>query len=260
MNAVRRLKLVVAYDGGPFAGWQSQKGGNTVQDLLEAAFADVGGQTVRVHGAGRTDAGVHALAQCAHADVESRLAAETWTAALNASLPPAIRVVRSGYVGGEFHARFSARGKLYRYRIWNDRYLSPFEQGRAWHVALPLDVDVLKREAAEFVGRHDFAGFAANRGKSRRADSSADEAEQSTMRTIQSVRVRRTGKSITLEIRGDGFLYKMVRLMVGALVRVASGRSPRGEIATRLADPTLKSEGARNVAPACGLYLVRVLY
>ena len=251
MNAPARLKLVVAYDGGPFAGWQSQAGGNTIQDLLEAAFAQVCGEAVRVHGAGRTDAGVHALAQCAHADVPARSwVPEKWLAALNASLPPEIRVLRASYVISDFHARFSARGKLYRYRIWNDRYLLPFEQGRAWHVPSDLDTAMLEREAAQFIGTHDFAGFAANRGKR----------EEDTVRTIHSARVRQSGKCVTLEFAGDGFLYKMVRLMVGALVRCAIGRAERGEIAQRLRNPEATSATARNVAPACGLYLVRVLY
>ena len=261
MTSPRRLKFIVSYDGRPFAGWQSQRGGNTVQDVLEAAFAQVGSERVRVHGAGRTDAGVHALAQCAHADVVSRLTPETWMAALNASLPTAIRVVQCAYVRSDFHARFSATGKLYRYRIWNDRYLSPFEDGRAWHVARPLDLVLLQREAAEFVGTHDFAGFTANRGKSaRKPHRAAYDFEQSTVRTIHSVRVRRAGKCLTLDFRGDGFLYKMVRLMVGALVGAATGRAQAGEIATRLAEPASTSSAARNVAPAHGLYLVRVFY
>src|SRR3954467_10774737 len=120
-----RLKFTVAYDGTPFAGWQSQANGNTIQDILERAFADVAGEEIRVHGSGRTDAGVHALAQSAHVDVpSSRLKPEIWTAALNASLPSEIRVVRCAYAAAKFHARFDATGKLYRYRIWNDRYLS----------------------------------------------------------------------------------------------------------------------------------------
>jgi tRNA pseudouridine38-40 synthase len=262
VKAARRLKLIVAYDGRPFAGWQSQANANAVQDVLEAAFARVAGAAVRVHGAGRTDAGVHALAQCAHADIETRrLTPDTWIAALNASLPTAIRVVRCAFVSDAFHARFSARGKLYRYRIWNERYLSPFEEGRAWHVRTPLDLCALQRDSADFAGRHDFAGFAANRGKSaRRTDSSRGEPEQSTVRTIHSVRVRRRGALITLEFAGDGFLYKMVRLMVGALVRSASGRAASGEIPHRLAQPGASKGGARAAAPACGLYLVRVLY
>ena len=114
----QRLKLIVAYDGAPFAGWQSQSHGNTIQDHLERAFERVVGKPVRVHGAGRTDAGVHALAQCAHADVNKALAPERWMEALNALLPPTIRVLRCRYVSTDFHARLSAKGKIYRYRIW----------------------------------------------------------------------------------------------------------------------------------------------
>ncbi|MFL6596302.1 MAG: tRNA pseudouridine(38-40) synthase TruA [Chthoniobacterales bacterium] len=246
-----RLKFIVAYDGTPFAGWQSQANGNTIQDVLERAFADVAGERIRVHGSGRTDAGVHALAQCAHVDVPSRqLKPGIWTAALNASLPAEIRVVRCAYVGAKFHARFDATGKLYRYRIWNDRYLSPFEIGRAWHVANQIDVERFTREAQQFLGRHDFAAFAANRGH----------AVEDTVRTITSALVRKSGKCITLEFRGDGFLYKMVRMMVGALVRSARHESTAGEIRERLRNPRSAKSPARPAAPACGLYLVRVFY
>lgn len=247
----RRLKFIVAYEGGPFAGWQSQANGNTVQDLLERAFAKVAGESIRVHGSGRTDAGVHALAQCAHVDVPSRqLKPETWTAALNASLPREIRIVRCAYTRNDFHARFDAKGKLYRYRIWNDRYLSPFEINRAWHVPFPIDLKRFTREAAQFLGRHDFAGFAANRGKP----------ETDTIRTIDLARVRRAGKCITLEFAGDGFLYKMVRLMAGALVRSARDAALADEIHDRLVNPKRTKASARPAAPAHGLYLVRVFY
>lgn len=246
-----RLKFIVAYDGRPFAGWQSQAGGNTIQDVLETAFAQVTGTSLRVHGAGRTDAGVHALAQSAHADVPSNsLPAETWIAALNASLPPTIRIVRCRYVKADFHARFDATGKLYRYRIWNDRYLSPFEEGRAWHVPGPLDHTFLAQEAQRFLGRHDFAGFAANRGH----------VVIDTVRTITAARVRRSGKCLVLEFAGDGFLYKMVRLMVGALVRAAREEKTRDEIRIRLAQPRDNRFRARPAAPAQGLYLIRVSY
>jgi tRNA pseudouridine38-40 synthase len=244
----RRLKLILAYDGAPFAGWQSQSHRNTMQDHLERAFERVTGEAVRVHGAGRTDAGVHALAQCAHVDVLKFLAADRWIKALNASLPPAIRVLSCRYVSKDFHARLSAKGKIYRYRIWTAPVLPPFEYGRAWHVARPLNLKVLKSAAKHFVGRHDFVSFAANRGKP----------EKSTVRTINSVRVRQKGPCITVEFNGDGFLYKMVRLMVGALVKCALGKMRIEEITSRLHSGKLGS--GRFVAPAEGLYLVRVRY
>jgi tRNA pseudouridine38-40 synthase len=244
----RRLKLIVAYDGTPFAGWQSQSHRNTVQDHLERAFERVTGGTVRIHGAGRTDAGVHALAQCAHVDVSKFLPTDQWIKALNALLPYSIRVLRCRYVSKDFHARLSAKGKIYRYRIWTATILSPFECRRAWHIAQPLDLKILKSAAKQFVGTHDFAAFAANRGKP----------EKSTTRTINSVRVRKKGPCVAIEFDGNGFLYKMVRLMVGALVKCALGKMRIEEITSRLHSGKLSS--ARFAAPAEGLYLVRVRY
>jgi len=244
----RRLKLIIAYDGAPFAGWQSQSHRNTVQDHFERAFERVAGGAVRVHGAGRTDAGVHALAQCAHADVLKFLPADRWIKALNALLPSATRVLRCRYVSQDFHARFSTKGKIYRYRIWTAPILPPFEYRRAWHIAQPLDINILKSAAKHFVGTHDFAGFAANRGKP----------EKSTIRTINSVRVRQKGPCISIEFDGDGFLYKMVRFMVGALVKCAIGKMHVEDITVRL--KSSEPGSARFAAPAEGLFLVRVRY
>jgi len=241
--------MIIAYDGRGFAGWQSQSHRNTIQDHLERAFERVGGKPVRVHGAGRTDAGVHALAQCAHVDLpDERFSAARWTKALNALLPPAIRVLRCRYVSKDFHARLSAKGKLYRYRIWAGPVLPPFEYGRAWHVASPLDLDVLKMSAKRFVGTYDFAGFAANRGKR----------EKSTIRTIYSVCVARNGPCVTIDFDGDGFLYKMVRLIVGSLVQCGLGKLCIEDVTARLASGQLGP--ARFAAPAEGLLLVRVRY
>jgi tRNA pseudouridine38-40 synthase len=256
----RKLKIIVGYDGALFAGWQSQSHRNTVQDHLERAFERIIGKAVRVHGAGRTDAGVHALAQGAHVDVENKCFALTrWREALNALLPPAIRVLRCRYVSDDFHARLSARGKIYRYRIWTAPVLPPFEYRRAWHIARPLDLKTLNSAAKCFVGTHDFAIFAANRGKSaNRTDSSRGEPERSTIRTIHSVRVRQKGPCLTIEFDGDGFLYKMVRLMVGALVKCALGKMRIEEISARLKSRELGLP--RFAAPAEGLFLVRVRY
>ena len=245
----QRLKLTVAYDGAAFAGWQSQAHRNTVQDTLEHAFQKISGTRIRVHGAGRTDAGVHALAQCAHVDLpDRRLSLERWTKALNSTLSPAIRILRCQFMPQNFHARFSATGKLYRYRIWAAPILPPLEFGRAWHISSPLDVDLLKTAGKKFVGTHDFAAFAANRGKK----------EQDTMRTIWSVQIRRSGPRIAIEIAGDGFLYKMVRLMVGAMTQVALNKMNVDEIVARL--KAGHANGSRFVAPAKGLYLVKIWY
>lgn len=245
----RRLKLILAYDGAPFAGWQSQSHRNTVQDHLERAFERVTGVSVRVHGAGRTDAGAHALAQCAHVDLSEKfLPPQRWVAALNALLPPAIRVLRSRYVSNDFHARLSAKGKIYRYRIWTTPVLPPLEYNRAWDLARPLDLKVLKTAAKYFVGTHDFVGFAANRGQP----------ERNTVRTINSVRVLQKGSCLAIQFDGNGFLYKMVRLLVGALVECALGKMRSEEIRSRLHSAKISS--ARVAAPAEGLYLVRVRY
>ena len=243
-----RLKLTLAYDGGPFGGWQSQAHGNTVQDHLEKAIRRVVGKTVRVHGAGRTDAGVHALGQCAHIDLPNRTRLPNeWSRTLNALLPAQIRVIRARYVSDKFHARFSAKAKTYRYRIWAGPILPPFEIGRVWHVTAPLDFQRLGSAAKLFAGKHDFAAFAANRGKS----------ETSTERTIHLVRTKKTASLTTIEFEGDGFLYKMVRLMVGAIVECASGKISAQTISNRLSSPSVTNT-ARMVAPAAGLILVRI--
>jgi tRNA pseudouridine38-40 synthase len=245
----QRLKLIVAYDGAPFAGWQSQKHHNTIQDQLECAFRRIGGDDLRVHGAGRTDAGVHALAQCAHVDVpDRRLTAERWRNALNAVLPATIRILRCRYVSPDFHARFSAKGKTYRYRIWTGPVLPPLELNRVWYMPISLDVDLIRAAGKPVVGKHDFAAFAANRGKK----------EENTVRTISSLEIRKRGPDLTIEVTGDGFLYKMVRIIVGAMVRVAMGKMEVREIISGLESG--ESTNVHSVAPSCGLYLMKVWY
>lgn len=251
-EAQERLKLTIAYDGRPFSGWQSQPDANGVQDHIEAAFLSVGGIKLRIHGSGRTDAGVHATGQIAHADVpRGKLSLATWQSALNANLPAGIRVIRATRVrGGEdgFHARFSAQGKRYVYRIWNAPYMHPLEIGRAWYVPRSLDRGLLRKAAAMLVGRHDFARFTANRGQK----------ETDTVRTIRQVTVRSRGPLITLTFEGDGFLYKMVRLLTGTIVRVAEGRAPLSFIGDLLS-PQVRAR-THFMAVAEGLYLTRVLY
>ena len=246
-----RLKLIVSYDGGSFAGWQSQTSGNTIQDQLEKAFRHICSVDVRVHGAGRTDAGVHALAQCAHVDLpQRRYSTERWISALNGVLPPAIRIMRCSFVPESFHARFSARAKTYRYRVWHAAVLPPFESGRAWHVINPLDLQAMSSAASDFCGQHDFRSFAANRGSP----------ETDPVRTIHAVRLRRAGACVAIEFEGDGFLYKMVRMMVGTLVRIGLGKASRQEIKARLKSPRKMITQGREAAPAAGLFLIRVRY
>jgi tRNA pseudouridine38-40 synthase len=249
MSDLLRLKLLLAYDGRAFRGWQSQAGGDGVQDRLERAFVRVGGERAVVHGSGRTDAGVHALGQVAHADVpRAFLPPAKWHAALNANLPPEVRVLRCTRARADFHARFQARGKTYLYRIHAAPIFPPLEIGRAWHVPGPLDLAVLRACARMLTGTHDFAGFAANRGHP----------PTSTIRTLREIHLTSRGPLLTLRFTGDGFLYKMVRLLTGTLIRCAAGRMDPGEI-----DRFLAGGGQPKThfqAPAEGLYLARVLY
>lgn len=244
-----RLKLLIAYDGRKFRGWQSQATRDGVQDFLEKALAQLVGKRVVVHGLGRTDAGVHALAQIAHIDVPSgRVPLAKWASAINACLPHEIRVLRATRAAPGFHARFDAAGKIYTYRIWADPILHPMEIGRAWFMPVPLDFARLRGAAQSFVGTHDFASFAANRGQ----------LERGTVRTIRTIRVVKRGPLITLRFEGSGFLYKMVRLLTGTLVRVAQGRLEPAFIQELLAAPGKRKTSF--AAPAEGLYLTRVLY
>ena len=244
-----RLKILIAYDGRKFRGWQSQATRDGVQDFLEKALAQIVGTRVVVHGSGRTDAGVHALGQVAHIDVpRDRVPLAKWATALNACLPHEIRVLRATRAKPKFHARFDASGKIYTYRIWADPIFHPMDIGRAWFMPVPMDATLLNETAQLLTGTHDFASFAANRRQP----------ERGTVRTINSIRVVKRGSLIALRFEGGGFLYKMVRLLTGTLVRVAQGRLEPAFIRQLLAEPGKRK--TNYAAPAEGLYLTRVLY
>jgi tRNA pseudouridine38-40 synthase len=242
-----RLRLTIAYDGGPYTGWQSQSAGNAVQDFLEQAFWKVAGTRMVVHGSGRTDAGVHALGQCAHVEVLDDRGPIEWRRALNVNLPQTIRVLKATRAAGDFHARFSAKGKVYRYLVCNRPVLPPLELGRVWHVPQALDLATLQRAAALFTGRHDFGAFSANRG----------EAFRETVRTIRKIDLSSRAGLIILTFEGDGFLYRMVRMMTAAMIRAAQHREDLESLRARLETGAPKWN---HVAPAEGLYLVKVLY
>jgi tRNA pseudouridine38-40 synthase len=244
-----RLKLTVAYDGRPFSGWQSQPNENGIQDHLKRAFSQLVPSPVRIHGAGRTDSGVHALGQVAHVDVpRQKMRPSTWISAVNAHLPGEIRLIRCQPISTEFHAQYSAIGKIYRYRIWNTAVYHPMEIGRSWHVPQCLDFDLLQAASDQLTGTHDFASFAANRGK----------ASEPTTRTIEQIRVVRRKELVALEFDGNGFLYRMVRMLTGALVRVASKRADLKWITELLTQPGKNKTNC--TAPATGLYLIKVRY
>jgi tRNA pseudouridine38-40 synthase len=246
LDSTQRFKLLIAYDGAPFLGWQSQVGGNTVQDVLEAALIKLCGKRIPLHGSGRTDTGVHAWGQVAHFELESSPRKIDWRNALNAHLPPSIRVMECSPVPQDFHARFSAIGKIYTYRICNGPVQDPFEFGRSWHLPAQIDYAMLAQCCAQLAGTHDFGGFAANRGKP----------ELSTVRTVSRIEPRREGPMITIVFEGTGFLYKMVRLLTGSIMRCAQHRAGP-EWLREILECKRKSSFA---APAHGLYLTRVLY
>jgi tRNA pseudouridine38-40 synthase len=244
---VPSFKITLAYDGGPFVGWQRQASGTSVQGLIEEALRELDDRDVSVAGAGRTDAGVHAMAQVASFTLTRDVEADVIVRALNAKLPPEIRVLTAADVPASFHARFHAVAKAYRYRLWNADVLNPFERAYAWHVFGPLDVGAMA-EAARFVeGRHDFAAFQGTGGKLR------------TERMIlRSTVTASNGGLITYDVTGDGFLRHMVRSIVGTLIEVGRGRQRPEWIRDVIASRD-RAEAGRT-APAHGLFLVRVDY
>jgi tRNA pseudouridine38-40 synthase len=250
MNPVR-LRLVVAYDGTRFQGWQTQKVGQGVQELVERALRDLFPGAGPLHGSSRTDTGVHALGLVAHVDIppaEARIPPRKLVLALNAHLPEDIRIQSATRARPGFHARFQAVRKEYRYRVWNAPAMNPLLRTQAWHVPRRLDLRAMRTAAAHFVGRHDFASFTANPGYAR-----AD-----THRTLFRCDVRRGGAEVRIVIEGDGFLYKMCRGIAGTLVQVGLGRLAPEEIPAILGRHDRRAAGM--TAPALGLVLWRVSY
>ena len=244
---MRTLKITLAYDGTRFVGWQRQAEGESIQGLLEDALARFEGAPVTAHGAGRTDAGVHALRQVASARVTFTHDARTLTRAVNAHLPPEIRVVSVEDVEQSFHARFSARAKTYRYQIRNAAVADPFDRAFVWHLAEPLAQGAMAEAAAMLVGTHDFAAFR-----------SAGSEVSSSVRTIWRSEWRSNGDLLTYEVSGDGFLRHMVRALVGTLVEIGRGWRQPADIAALLSGASRADAGP--TAPPQGLFLVSVDY
>jgi len=246
-----KFKLTIAYDGTGYEGWQVQKIGTGVQEKIESALTKLFPSHPRLHSSSRTDTGVHALGMVAHFEVpaeESRMNGRKLALALNAWLPADIRVVAAARVEHEFHARFDATGKQYRYFVWNHTAMNPLLRHSAWHVPRPLNLRAMQSAGELFEGRHDFKSFAANPGYAR----------ASTVRTLTRCDLRRGGPLLTFIIEGDGFLYKMCRGIVGTLVQVGLGKFSADEIRTMLARKDRRVAGMS--APAHGLILWRVSY
>jgi len=250
-----RLKLTIAYDGRPYKGWQSQACGNTVQDHLERALAEVAKQPLRVHGSGRTDTGVHSFGQICHFDPPLGISMNpyNWVPAINTKLPATIRVMACEEVPEDFHSRFSAIGKVYQYDLCTDPVLPPLKAGLAWHLPRLFDRDRLREALDLFVGRHDFHGFAAYRGN--------ELPDMDWVRTIESIDLETLSDGYRIIYRGDGFLYKMVRLLMGGAIHAANGRIRLDDFASLLDQPEGLPHGKSPLcAPSDGLYLKEVLY
>lgn len=252
----RRFRLDLAYDGRPYVGWQSQPGGGAVQDAVERALSAICPSVVSVQGSGRTDAGVSAIGQVAHFDAPAdwRMDGRAWMRALNTKLPPTIRAMRCSEAPASFHARFSAIEKTYEYAIATGEVLPPLRHGLAWHQRGLGPVEELAAILARYEGTHDFRAFSAKRHDGR------DE-ERDTVRTLHeaSVRTARDGEELLLRFRGNGFLYKMVRFLVGAAVYAIHDRLSREEM-DRLLSGVDERAKAPYCAPADGLILVSVRY
>lgn len=246
MNA-RRWKCVCAYDGTTFAGWQSQAGGVAIQDVIEARLAQIFTAPVRIHGSGRTDAGVHAQAQVFHFDADWGHGTEKLRAALRAGLPPTIQIKAVRGVAADFHARFQAKGKRYVYHLHRGE-ADPFTRPYCWPIFRPLDVRAMQAAAAVLRGRHDFRAFTALNGPVR----------EDTVRDLRRLDVVARGRRIRITAESAGFLYKMVRSLAGVLVAVGEGRLAVEEVRGMLRSG--QRTPAVQTAPPQGLFLVKVFY
>jgi tRNA pseudouridine38-40 synthase len=246
-----RVKLTIAYDGTNYAGWQIQKSGVAVQELIEKAFKNIFALDLRLHGSSRTDAGVHARALIAHVDIpraKFKMEPRKLSLALNAHLPEDIRIMHATRARAEFHARFNAKGKQYRYLIYNHAAMDPLLRTQAWHVPQAIKIASMRQATRAFVGKHDFEAFSASRGYKM----------ENTVRTVTRCDLRKNGPLLTVIIEGDGFLYKMCRGIVGTIIQVGQGKFAADEITKMIATKDRRAAGMS--APAHGLVLWKVFY
>jgi tRNA pseudouridine38-40 synthase len=243
----RRLRLLVEYDGTGFAGWQRQPGQRTVQGALEDAVREMTGETVFIRAAGRTDAGVHADGQVASLDLEANIPVHGLLRGLNTILPADLALLEVSEAAPDFDARFSARGKVYRYTVWTHLVRSPRRARDTWHVRHPVDAEAMRDAARALVGEHDFRAFRAS-----------DCDRKSTRRVVRRLEVDRQGAVLTIDVEATAFLKNMVRILVGTLVDVGRGRIA-AEVIPRMLETGDRTIGGMT-APAHGLTLLRVIY
>lgn len=241
------IKLTIEYDGSNYHGWQRQNNAVSIQETIEKAIYELTGEEITITGASRTDFGVHAYGQTANFTTSSRIPPERFSYALNRILPNDIVIKKSEEVSMDFHSRYSAKGKKYRYLVYNSNFPSALLRNRAFHVSHFLCADKMKKAAECLVGTHDFSAFKAS-GSS----------VKTSVRTITEVSVSKNEDILSFEISGDGFLYNMVRIIVGTLVDVGTGKIEPWEMEKILKGRDRRKAG--RTAPSCGLYLVEVYY
>lgn len=245
---MRNLLLTISYRGTELHGWQIQDNAVTVQEVFQNALYEIIHERPDIKGCSRTDSGVHAEMYCVSMKIAHPIAEDRLMMAMNRYLPMDVVVTSVREVDDDFHARYSCKGKEYVYKIWNSRVRNPFLNGLALHYRYIIDVEALNNEAQAFVGTHDFTSFC-----------TLDKREKGDFtRTVEYFRVERSGDLVTFTVAADGFLYNMVRIMVGTLLAVEQGRIPHGSVADIIKAENRKKAGP--TAPACGLYLNRVFY
>ena len=244
---MRRIKLTLEYDGTGYAGWQIQPNGDTIQQRVEEALEKVLQEQIRIHGSGRTDAGVHAREQVAHFDTLSSLPLGNILAGANTHLPRDIAIIRAEEISPDFHARYSAREKIYRYRILIRETRSPICRNSAYRVSLPINVSKMRIAANILIGKHDFSAFEAS-----------GSAIRDKVRSLSRLDIQEEGEMLEYELQANGFLYKMVRNIVGTLLEVGKGKLSPEDVRVILESKDRTQAGP--TAPANGLYLLRVIY
>ncbi|WP_250672903.1 tRNA pseudouridine(38-40) synthase TruA [Paraclostridium ghonii] len=243
---MRNIKLTIQYNGKKYCGWQKQNNSLGIEGNIEQAIKDITNEIVKINGSGRTDAGVHALGQVANFNTNSNIPIEKIPKALNSKLPKDIVIINAEEVDLGFHSRYLSKGKRYRYIIYNSQYKSPIYSDISYFVKYDLDFEKMKKEAKSLVGTYDFKGFM-----------SPGSSVKNTVRTIYDIEISRHEDLIVIEIEGNGFLYNMVRIIVGTLVDIARGRIDKSMLS--IIESKLRSE-AGHTAPAHGLFLKKVDY